>query len=67
MYLMRRAWQPTSVFLPRETHGQRKLAAAVHGVTELDTTEVAVHEVTVHDLIWTIHLEYIVHFIYFVN
>ena len=52
MYLMRRAWQPTSVFLPRETHGQRKLAAAVHGVTELDTTEVAVHEVTVHDLIW---------------
>ena len=22
----RRAWQPTSVFLPRESHGQRRLA-----------------------------------------
>ena len=22
----RRAWQPTSVFLPRETHGERSLA-----------------------------------------
>ena len=65
MYLMRRAWQPTSVFLPRETHGQRKLAATVHGVTELNTTEVTVHACMC--LIWTIHFEYIVHFIHFVN
>ena len=28
----RRAWQPTAVFLPGESHGQRSLAATVHGV-----------------------------------
>ena len=34
----RRAWQPTPVFLPGESHGQRNLV--VHGVTKnLDTTE----------------------------
>ena len=33
----RRKWQPTPVFLPRKSHGQRSLA--VHGVTkELDMT-----------------------------
>ena len=26
----KRAWQPILVFLPRESHGQRSLAAAVH-------------------------------------
>ena len=31
-----KAWQPTSVFLSRECHGQRSL---VHGVTESDMTE----------------------------
>ena len=35
----RRKWQPTPVFLPGESHGQRSLWAAVHGVTESDTTE----------------------------
>ena len=33
----RRAWQPTAVFLPGESHGQRSLAATVHGVTESQT------------------------------
>ena len=36
----RRAWQPTPVFLPGESHGQRSLAGyTVHSVTESDTTE----------------------------
>ena len=30
----RRAWQPTPIFLPRESHGQRSLAATVHGITK---------------------------------
>ena len=30
----RRAWQPTPVFLPGESQGQRRLAATVHGVTK---------------------------------
>ena len=34
----RREWQPITIFLPREFHGQKSLAR-VHGVTELDTTE----------------------------
>ena len=35
----RRKWQPTSVFLPGESHGQRSLAATVPGVSESDTAE----------------------------
>ena len=35
----RRKWQSTPGFLPGEFHEQRSLAAIVHGVTELDTTE----------------------------
>ena len=35
----RRKWQPTPVFLPRKSHGQRSLQTTVHGVTELDMTE----------------------------
>ena len=36
----RRAWQPTPVFLPGESHGQRSLASyRPWGHTELDTTE----------------------------
>ena len=35
-----RAWQPTPVFLPGESHGQRSLAGySLQGPTELDTTE----------------------------
>ena len=39
----RRAWQPTLVFLPGESHGQRSLAGFIYGVTELDTTEMTHH------------------------
>ena len=36
----RRAWQPTPVFLPGESHGQRSLAGySLWGHKELDTTE----------------------------
>ena len=31
----RRAWQPTPVFLPGESHGQRSLQATVQGVTRV--------------------------------
>ena len=33
----RSAWQPTPVFLPGESHGQRKLAGIVHRVTKSQT------------------------------
>ena len=33
----RRAWQPTPVFLPGESHGQRNLAGVVHGVSKSRT------------------------------
>ena len=37
----RRAWQPTPVFLPGESHGQRSLAGySPWGHKESDTTEV---------------------------
>ena len=36
----RRAWQPTPVFLPGESHGQRSLAGhSSQGQKEQDTTE----------------------------
>ena len=36
----RRAWQPTPVFMPGESHGQRSLAGySAMGCTDLDTTE----------------------------
>ena len=36
-----RKWQPTPVFLPGKSHGQRSLADySPYGLTELDTTEV---------------------------
>ena len=35
----RRAWHPTPIFLPGESHGQRSLWATVHGATESDMTE----------------------------
>ena len=38
--LWRRAWQPTPVFLPGESHGQRSLVGyGPWGHKELDTTE----------------------------
>ena len=37
-------WQPTSVFLPGESHGQKSLAGySPQGCTELDMTEAALH------------------------
>ena len=33
----RRQWQPTPVFLPEKFHGQRSLAATVHGVAKSQT------------------------------
>ena len=33
----RRAWQPPPVFLPGESHGQRRLVATVHGVAKSHT------------------------------
>ena len=37
---LRRKWQPTPVFLPGKSHGQRSLVGTVHGVAkDLDTTE----------------------------
>jgi len=37
----RRKWQPTPVFLPGESQGQRSLVGCrLRGHTELDTTEV---------------------------
>ena len=40
----RRAWQPTPVFLPGESHGQRILGGySPWGLTELDTTEAFPH------------------------
>ena len=32
-FLWRRKWQPTPVFWPRESHGQRAWQDTVHGVT----------------------------------
>ena len=40
----RRAWQPTPVFLPGDSHGQRSLASyGSEGHKESDTTEVTEH------------------------
>ena len=40
----RRAWQPTSVYLPGDSHGQRSLVGySPEGRKELDITEVTYH------------------------
>ena len=39
---LERKWQPTPVFLPGKSHGQRSLAGySLWGLKELDTTEYA--------------------------
>ena len=44
LYHWRRKWQPTPVFLPGESHGQRSLAGhGPWGRRELDMTEVTKH------------------------
>ena len=41
---MRRVWQPTSVFLPGESHGQRSLVGySPQGCKESNRTEVTSH------------------------
>ena len=43
----RRAWQPTPVFLPGQSHGKRSLEGySPRGHKELDTTEVTKHALT---------------------
>ena len=43
----RRKWQPTPVFLPEKSHGQRSLVGyRQEGRAELDTTEVTWHILT---------------------
>ena len=44
----RRAWQPTAVFLPGESHGQRSLAS--HSVAETSTQETKHHTQRVGEL-----------------
>ena len=40
----RKKWQPTAIFLPRESHGQRSPAGySPYGHTESDTTEATQH------------------------
>ena len=42
--LWRRAWPPTPVFLPRESHGQRRLADySLYSCKELDMTQATWH------------------------
>ena len=46
----RRAWQPTPVFLPGKSHGQRSLAGcSPQGHKELDMTE---HALTIYYIRW---------------
>ena len=41
------SWQPTLVFLPGESHGQRSLeGCSSWGLTESDLTEVTEHHLT---------------------
>ena len=48
----RRKWQPTPVFLPRESHGQRSLAGrGPWGCRESDTTEVTEHIICMRSII----------------
>ena len=49
LYHWRRKWQPTPVFLPGESHGQRSLAGrGPRGLRESDTTDVTKHARTCH-------------------
>ena len=39
LFFWRRKWQPTPVFLPGDSQGQRNWWAAIYGVAESDPTE----------------------------
>ena len=60
----RREWQPTPVFLPGESHGQRRVCwATVHGVTKSRTWLSDFHSLT-HSLTHTyITVEFIIMYI----
>jgi len=50
--LWRRAWQPTPMSLPGESHGQRSLVSfSLQGHKEMDTTEVTEHTCTLINLL----------------
>ena len=52
----RRVWQPTPVFLPGESHGQRSLAGySPWGRKELDTTEAPEHACALALVPWGIY------------
>ena len=43
----KRKWQPSAVFLPGESHGQRNLEGySLYGHKEMDTTEATLHACT---------------------
>ena len=47
----RRKWQPTPVFLPGESHGQRSLAGySPRGCKQSDKTEATQHSTAQHDM-----------------
>ena len=46
MILWRRAWQPTPVFLPGESHGQKSLVGTAHGVAKSRTWLLRQHRST---------------------
>ena len=53
----RRKWQPTPVFLPGESHGQRSLAGySPWGPRELDTTELLNTQTHIKVCICNIHI-----------
>ena len=55
----RRAWQPTPVFSPEESHGQRSLAGnSPQGHKESDTTETSEHS-TAHTEVFNEFTRYI--------
>ena len=53
----RRAWQPTPIFLPGESHGQRSLEGySPWGHRESDMTEATQHAPTVYVTVWMLYL-----------
>ena len=49
----RKAWQPTAIFLPGESHGQRSLAGySPWGRKESDTTEATEYTHKLRDIYW---------------
>ena len=53
--IWRRKWQPTTVFLPGESHGQRILAGhGPWGHKESDTTEATKHARKAFSIVWGI-------------